>query len=368
MSPGPPVLPPYVGRYQISAHLSGDSIDDVYKGFDPLLERPVVVRVFPLRLDDPVAEQAVKETFYEQMQRAGMLTHHGIATLFDAGEWESALFMASEYVDAINLSDLLASRIALDLPMRVAVLAQIVDALEFAREAGVAHLQLRPSSVLVAGDFSLKLGGFGVAAVVDALTAASGSDHAPSRYAAPERLHGRAGDQRSDVYSLAVLALDVLAGGPVPPDSTRATIPSLPAELAAEGVKADRWAAVFERALAEDPDDRFDTPAELEVELLLTLGLGAAEARAARETARADAFSLAHPAPLTGGPVDTATMLVSDRERTTRPAGGDATTTSASSTTTTTTGIKTPNLDDTHLGAWPNADATSAMGQKPANS
>ena len=354
MSASPLGLPAHVGRYQISAHLSGGLIDDVYKGFDPLLERPVMVRMFPLRLNDEAAELVVKQAFYGQMQRAGALTHHGIATLFDAGEWGPALFMASEFVDATNLADLLASRIELDLSLRVALIAQVVDALEYAREGGVAHLQLRPTSVLVGGDFSVKLAGFGVAAVVDALTAAtSGLVLEPSRYTAPERQHGLPGDHRSDVFSLAAIALDLLADASSvarPADD----IPPVPAELAADGIKAERWTAIFERALASDPDERFDTPAELEVELLLTLGLGAAEARVARETARVDVLSLSPP-------TSASSIGAASRDAASFQLSGSDTTTHTDHETTT----RGEGHDETRLSPWQSSDSTTAAPTKP---
>src|SRR5438046_2739206 len=75
MCASPAGLPPYVGRYQVSAHLSGGLLDDVYKGFDPLLERPVIIRIFPLRFDDPAVAAGVKQVFYGQMERAGALMH-----------------------------------------------------------------------------------------------------------------------------------------------------------------------------------------------------------------------------------------------------------------------------------------------------
>lgn len=279
--------PALVGRYRISDHLASDAIDDVYKGFDPLIERPVVVRVFRLRLSDPAAETVIKRTFYEAMQSAGALVHHGIATLYDAGEISGGLFMAVEFLEATALSSLLAGGLDRDIPLRVSLLAQMVDALEYARDLGLPHLHLRPSGVLVGADYTLKLGGFGVARVVDALTAASGgSAVASSRYVAPERARGEPGDHRSDVYSLALIALDLLAE------------PS--AELAALGVNPRRWAAVFDRALSPDPADRFETPGEFEIELLLTLGAGVAEARTARDAADANIFLL--PPASTPGP------------------------------------------------------------------
>src|SRR5213078_4889288 len=109
MTASPADRPALVGRYRISDHLASSAIDDVYKGFDPLIERPVVVRVFRLRLADPAGENAIKRTFYDEMQTAGALVHHGIATLYDAGETPDGLFTAVEFLEARTLASLLAA-------------------------------------------------------------------------------------------------------------------------------------------------------------------------------------------------------------------------------------------------------------------
>jgi len=279
----PTELPSLVGRYRISAHLAGDVVDDVYQGFDPLIERPVAVRVFRLQVAAAAAEQAVKQTFYQEMQRAGALMHHGIATLFDAGEVPGLLFMATEFAEATRLSSLLDDGLDWDLPDRMSLLSQIVDALEYARELGMPHLNLRPTNVLVGADRGIKIAGFGVAPVIVALAAASGTPMPErSRYAASERVRGELGDHRSDVFSLARIACDLLGAAGAPQGDARTPgydERALPSHLADLGVSAERWSAVFDRALAADPAERFETAAELEVELLLMLGVSAPNLR-----------------------------------------------------------------------------------------
>ena len=285
-------MPTAIGRYRILSHLASDAVDDVYEGFDPMIERPVVVKVFRLRLADPSAKTAVRQTFYREMQRAGMLMHPGIVTLFDAGEMPGGLFMANEFFEAKSLAEMLAAGVSADLPTRVSLISQMVDALEYARDQGVTHLNLKPTNILITADYTLKVGSFCVAGVVDALVAASSLPMPPqSRYSAPERLRGEQGDERSDVYSLAQLAIDVLTRGAERgghPDAVPAVPPPLPVHLAEQGIDAARWAAVFARALAPGVADRFDTPGAFRVELLLTLGVGEVEARLAWETSRAE--------------------------------------------------------------------------------
>ena len=79
-----------------------------------MIERPVVVKVFRLKQVDPAADAALKQAFYQEMQRTGLLMHHGIAALFDAGEEPGMLFMATEYVEGSNLADRLAEGITWD--------------------------------------------------------------------------------------------------------------------------------------------------------------------------------------------------------------------------------------------------------------
>jgi serine/threonine-protein kinase len=281
-------LPARVGRYEIRSRLASDPLDEVYDAFDPLIERPVAVKVFPVKTADPAAATGVREAFSQEMSRAGSLMHPGIVALYDAGECPGGLFMASEFVDGQRLAEALARGVDLDLPLRVSLLVQIVDALEYARDLGVAHLNLKPSNIHVGPDYMLKVGSFGVAPVIDAIVAATGQRPTPSRHTAPERLRGEAGDFRSDAFSVAQLALDILAGADRPmPAGGWLTPPPLPAALAAHGVRADRWMTLFEHALAADPEDRFPSVGAFNVELLMRLELSETEARLAWETSRA---------------------------------------------------------------------------------
>jgi eukaryotic-like serine/threonine-protein kinase len=266
----PDDLPKTIGRYKIQARLAGTSSNDVYRGFDPMIERPVVVKVFRLDSIDPAAGAALKQAFYQEMQRTGLLMHHGIAALFDAGEQPGMLFMATEYVDGDSLAARLAAGITWDVTGRASVISQMLDALDFACQLGVPHLNLKPTNVVIGQGHAVKVGGFGVGSFGNRLAAASNMPvTAASRYTAPERANGQPGDQRSDVYSSAVIAHEVFLGLEPGPD--------WPAYLASQGVKKDQLDQVFARALSADPELRFPTPETLKIELLLALGVGDAQ-------------------------------------------------------------------------------------------
>ena len=326
--------PTGVGRYEIRSRLASDPLDEVYEAFDPLIERPVAVKVFPLRTPDAAAAARVRDAFDREMPRVGILTHPGIVALYDAGSWPGGLFMATEFVEGFGLAEALALA-DLDLPLRVSLIVQIVDALEHARDLGVAHLNLKPSNIRVGPDYMLKVGSFGIAPVADALAAVLGVKPIHSRHIAPERVKGEAGDFRSDAFSMAQIALDILAGPdrPMPADGWL-TPPPLPDSLAAHGVRPDRWMTLFEHALAEEPGDRFPSVGAFNAELLMRLELSESEARLAWETSRAIG-AMAVPDPTLLGTIvgtlpEVATMLAP-------PSSSERPTTSTTSTTTTTT-------------------------------
>jgi eukaryotic-like serine/threonine-protein kinase len=273
--------PPTVGRYRVEALLASDTIDEVYRGFDPLLERPVIVKIFRVGALDPDAARRVTALFYAVMRQTGALVDPGITTLYDVGEIAGALFVATEYVDGENLASRLAEGDTLDLERKVSILSQVADALQHAAAQGITHLNLKPSSVLLGVDHSVKVGGFGVAAVTDAIATALGARGSVGpRYIAPERAEGEPGDVRSDVFSLGEMAVDILA-----PNAARdpglGAIPALPAELGRQGVRVERWAALFARALALKPADRFPSASAFKAELLHVLGVDEFEARLA---------------------------------------------------------------------------------------
>jgi len=263
----PDELPRAIGRYKIQARLAGTSTNDVYRGFDPMIERPVVVKVFRLKQVDPAADAALKQAFYQEMQRTGLLMHHGIAALFDAGEEPGMLFMATEYVDGSNLAERLAAGITWDLAGRASIVVQVLDALDFAGQLGVPHLNLKPTNIVIGPGHAVKVGGFGVGSFVSRLAAASSAPGVPvSRYASPERARGEAGDGRSDVYSAALIAREVFLGS----DAGS----GLPDYLDGQSVDLSQLQAVFARALSANPEDRHATCEALKIDLLLVLGVG----------------------------------------------------------------------------------------------
>lgn len=159
-------LPATIDRYRILERLPSDRPDELYRGFDPNIERPIVIRVFTLPELDAAGIDGVRQLFFAEMHRTGMLAHAGIATLYDAGVLPNGLFMASEHVEGTSLADLVAQGLG-PLAERVSMLVQLADAIDYAHAQGVLHLDLRATDVIIGADATVKIGAFGVAGAQD---------------------------------------------------------------------------------------------------------------------------------------------------------------------------------------------------------
>jgi len=257
--------PATIGRYRVITRLAADDVGEVFHAFDPLLERPVVVRVFHWPGLGPDETQAVTLRFFEQIQRVGLLVHPGIVPLFDAGDCPSGLFMASEYVGGPSLAEFMPEADGAKVARSIVLVDQLADAVDYAHTQGVAHLDLKPTNVRLMPDETLRVAAFGVASIVDVIRGRG--PRPPSPYRAPECIDGRGGDHRADVYAVAAIAMDLVAGA-----DPRAT----PRVLAERG-ESTAWPALVDRALAPEPGDRFQTSREFVQALAALFGIDRSE-------------------------------------------------------------------------------------------
>lgn len=245
-------MPEAVGRYLLTERLAGGAHDEVYKAFDPMIERPLILTTFALGGLDPATADRVRQSFFADVQKVGLLAHPGIATLFDAGDIADGVFLATEYVDGLTLADHLELGMPLSFDERVSVVVQLADALEYAREQAVPHLHLKPTNVLISMDFTPKIRGFGAAPLLAALEPESVADG------------GQGVSARADVRALASI--------------TDRLVTDVPAE------RADAFRSVLDQARARDAG--FSTTLEFKYALLLALGVDEFDIRTTWEATR----------------------------------------------------------------------------------
>jgi hypothetical protein len=250
-----------MGRYRLGARLGAGGFGTVYAARDERLGRPVAVKVIPG--DGPAPERAQREA-----RAVARLDHDAIVALFDAGEHDGCRYLVSELVEGRTLAQLEAAGELSDRDVLRIGLA-LADALEHAHERGVIHRDVKPQNVIVPDAASsrrgaAKLTDFGVAHLAgeEALTL-TGDVVGTLAYMAPEQAAGRPADERADLYALALVLYEALAGAnPVKAGSPTATARRigtvLPPLARSRGDLPAALCAALDRAILPDPEARGD--------------------------------------------------------------------------------------------------------------
>jgi serine/threonine protein kinase len=271
-----------VGRYEIIAHIASGGMGAVYKARDVELDRTVALKVLPgAGADNPV----MLERFRREARNAARLSHRNVVTLYDWGQDGGTWFLALEFVDGIDLGSHIAVRGQLEPQEAWLITVQAARALDHAFQQGITHRDIKPSNFLLArrgNKFRLKLTDLGLARAVhedEFRVTRDGTTVGTIDYMSPEQGRDSAlADVRSDIYSLGCTLYHMLAGRPpfaegglgerlfkhmqAEPADVRQFNPDVPDGL---------W-AVLQRMLAKQPEDRYQTPAEL-LDTLLSLGV-----------------------------------------------------------------------------------------------
>ena len=204
-APGGPAFPD--GTYRIERLLAVGGMGAVYAATDLRLDRAVAIKVIrPELLPDPAAH----DRFAREAQTLARLQHPCIVSVFDFGSLPTgAPYLVTELVRGGDLRRELAREAPLDPARARGILAAVCAALEAAHREGVVHGDLKPENILLPDDgVEAKVLDFGVAAALRAQVASVGTP----AYMAPEQLRGEAATPLTDVFSLGVLACEMLLG------------------------------------------------------------------------------------------------------------------------------------------------------------
>jgi len=247
------------GRYQVLDEIGDGAMGRVYRGFDPLVHRPVAIKTVKAELLSREAAEEYMRRFRREAQAAGTLSHPAIVSIYDVGDD----YLVMEYLEGTTLQQLLKERGRLEVGETLRLLAPVADGLDRAHRAGVVHRDVKPANIMVLPDGRPKLMDFGVAHLDSTVMTATGQFLGSPSYMAPEQIaHGKA-SASSDLFSLAVLAYEVLTGErPFKGESITSIIyrvvnenPPPPRQLHAD--LPERYDGIFERALAKAPGSRF---------------------------------------------------------------------------------------------------------------
>jgi len=261
------------GRYRILRRLGSGGMANVYLAEDEELGRRVAIKILN---DRHASDDSFVERFRREAKNAAGLSHPNIVSIYDRGEAEGTYYIAMEYLEGRSLKDRIVAEGPLPIPAAIEATRQILRALGFAHRGGIVHRDVKPHNVLLAQDSAerrYKVTDFGISRTSASQMTEAGSIVGTAQYLSPEQARGAPVDQRSDIYSVGIVLYELLTGqlpftGETPLEIAMkhlSEIPKPPSSLRPE-ISPDLDMVVL-RALAKDPDERFDSAEDMDAEL-----------------------------------------------------------------------------------------------------
>lgn len=262
------------GRYQVLEPIGRGAMGTVYKGLDPAIDRLVALKT--IRLDfaaSPEEVEEMKERLLREARAAGKLSHPNIVTIYDAGQQGGYQYIAMEYLEGTTLERYIRKKTETNYKIIAQILVQVCDALDYAHSHGIVHRDVKPANIMVLENFQIKVMDFGIARFGQANITQTGIAMGTPNYMPPEVLKGKSADKRSDLYSLGVMAYELLTGRrpfrgqtisaliysilndtPVSPSQINNRVPAI-------------YDRIVEKCLNKNPDERFQSAADVSSEL-----------------------------------------------------------------------------------------------------
>jgi len=269
-----------VGPYRVVEFLGAGGMGEVYKAVDTRLGRAVALKLLSASEVAPVDIQR----FEREARAASALNHPNICTVYDIGESRGEPLLVMELLDGQTLAALIAGgSLAVDRVLDLGI--QIAEGLEAAHAAGIIHRDIKPANIFVSSRGQAKILDFGLAktaglpgsddepgvageANATALLTTPGSNPGTPGYMSPEQARGEELDVRSDLFSFGLVLLEMVTGKATLAGASRSRLRAVVANREAVAMHLDRGVSrllgrVLRRAVANQPNDRYQTASEL---------------------------------------------------------------------------------------------------------
>lgn len=248
-------------RYRILGIIGSGALGPVYKVLDTRLQRLVALKV--LRISH---NAEAKQLFLREARAVGRLKHPNIVQIYDAGETETLVFLAFEYIEGRTLREIVKDARPLGHDYAIEIIRQVGTGLAYAHENGVIHRDVKPSNILISNDGRVLLADFGLAVAPDAPTLTqTGTVAGTPAYMSPEQVMGKPVDGRSDIFSLGIVFYELLTGRkPFSGESAAELLSNIVNEKPASPRQIDSSIPasineIVSKSLAKEPGQRFQT-------------------------------------------------------------------------------------------------------------
>jgi len=256
-----------LGRYQIQGVLGKGAMGLVYDGVDPNLGRRVAIKTILTRKLDAEAARMISVRFQREVRAVARLNHRNIVQVYDFGAEGELAYIVMEFIQGRELKDYFDAHERFELEKAFRLMIELLDALEFAHEAGIVHRDIKPANVMIDAAGHAKLTDFGVARVAEpgdtAEATRAGALIGTPSYMSPEQVQGQKVDRRTDIFSAGIIFYQFLTGQK-PFEGTQFALqqkivledPVWPSALVQVPPEFDR---VIARALAKDVEQRYQS-------------------------------------------------------------------------------------------------------------
>jgi len=259
------------GRYRVDAMIATGGMSAVYRGLDLRLDRPVALKIMDSRY---AGDNQFLTRFQREARAVARLKDPGLVAVYDQGIDGQQAFLVMELIEGGTLRELLRERGPMPPHAVAAVLRPLLGGLAVAHSAGLVHRDIKPENVLISDDGDVKIADFGlVRAVAEAKITSTSVILGTAAYLSPEQVSTGDAGPRSDVYSVGILAYELLTGvTPFAGDSALAVAYQrmendvLPPSRVIAGVPAQFDDLVLQ-ATAREPADRYADAADMAGEL-----------------------------------------------------------------------------------------------------
>ncbi|MFF2958323.1 protein kinase [Streptomyces sp. NPDC057963] len=261
------------GRYRMTHRLGRGGMAEVFAAEDVRLGRTVAVKLLRADLaEDPVS----KARFTREAQSVAGLNHHAIVAVYDSGEdvvgGQTVPYIVMELVEGHTIRDLLLSAEAPPPEQALIIVSGVLEALAYSHQHGIVHRDIKPANVIITNSGAVKVMDFGIARALHGAQSTmtqTGMVMGTPQYLSPEQALGKAVDHRSDLYATGCLLYELLALRPPFTGETPLSvvyqhvqdIPMPPSEVL--DMVPPELDGLAMRALAKDPDDRFQSAEEM---------------------------------------------------------------------------------------------------------
>ena len=265
-------------RYELGEILGFGGMSEVHLARDLRLHRDVAVKV--LRAD-LARDPSFYLRFRREAQNAAALNHPAIVAVYDTGEADTPTgplpYIVKEYVEGVTLRDIVHNDGPMPAQRAIETIADACQALNFSHQHGIIHRDVKPANIMISKTGAVKVMDFGIArAIADSGNSVTQTAAVigTAQYLSPEQARGDTVDARSDVYSLGCVLYEILTGeppfigdSPVAVAYQHVREDPVPPSTRRNGISPELDAVVL-KALAKNPDNRYQTAAEMRADLI----------------------------------------------------------------------------------------------------